>query len=319
MYSNVEYSYHEGIPKKYYHLKNKKFSEWEIPPWELKINGSECLGQGSFGEVYKATWRHTPVISKIAHENISDVNKSLFIREFDSMTKMHHPNIVQLFGFVKEPFIIVMEHVLMGDLKSYMLNKNLSINNKIDISIDILRGLNYMHNRKPEKLIHRDIKLGNLLITMSGRVKIADFGLAKCIYDENLDLKKLSSDDLVSLYDNGNLTNNVGTFKYMAPEIIIGSYDEKVDIWSAGVVLYELFTNKELLINDFEKYFEKIRTNQLYNTFKKENIPSNIYLYLHTHFFVLNANERSQAMTILESIVDLYTNENHKYCGCLPH
>lgn len=84
------------------------------------------------------------------------------------MTKMHHPNIVQLFGHVEDPFIIVMEYFPNKDLSS---NSNLSKKQKYSIATDILKGLNYMHTRKPDTLIHRDIKLSNIMLTNSKTAK----------------------------------------------------------------------------------------------------------------------------------------------------
>ena len=181
MYKNLneeDISVHSGIPKIYSHLKFKIFEEWEIPPWELYIKPEKLLGEGSCANVYLAEWRQTIVVAKVLKNSFDVHSKNLIIKEFNNMTKIHHPNIVQLFGYVEEPFIIVMEYFEKGDLCEN-LNK-LKLKQKIKIAQDIIKGLIYLHERKPTSLIHRDIKPKNILLTNSYSAKIADFGLSTC-------------------------------------------------------------------------------------------------------------------------------------------
>ena len=103
--------------------------------------------------------------------------KELVLREFNTMTKLHHPNIVQFLGYIDNPFIIVMEYIPKGDLLTNI--PKLSKSQKMNIMKDILKGLVYIHNRKPFSLIHRDIKPTNILLTNSKVAKITDFGLSK--------------------------------------------------------------------------------------------------------------------------------------------
>lgn len=264
-------SLHSGIPKVYSNLKNKSFDDWEIPPWELYIDSNKKIGEGTWANVYLAEWRQTKVVAKVL-KNINDLHaKKLIIKEFQNMTKMHHPNIVQLFGYVEEPFVIVMEYFKNGDLYENLLKLKLS--KKIKIANDILQGLIYIHERKPAPLIHRDIKLRNILLTNSYTAKISDFGLST--FSISNIMKTYSGNDLVNLVNskenkreneiiigNGNrtgndneknkffdLTDNVGTLRYMAPEIKTGYYNSKVDIYSCGILFYELFTNKPVYDN----------------------------------------------------------------------
>lgn len=232
MFSNVNESYRSGIPKRYYHLKNKNFSEWEIPPWELRVNTDQMVGKGSFGTVYKGTWRETPVIAKVAHKEIGDIQKALCIREFETLTKVHHPNVVQLLGYVSEPFIIVMEYLPNGNLEKQKLSRS----QKIDVCVDILRALTYLHNRKPEKIIHRDIKPSNVVLSRSGRAKLVDFGLSR--------IAELT----VPSQTNEELTGSVGTLRYMAPEAKLKKhYSHMIDIWSAGVLMKELLPHEGII------------------------------------------------------------------------
>ena len=283
---NDDVSVHSGIPKAYSHLKNKKFNDWEIPPWEVFIDSNKLLGEGSWAKVYLAEWRQTTVVAKVLKNSFDIHAKELIIKELQNMTKMHHPNIVQLFGYVEEPFVIIMEYFKNGDLYEN-LNK-LKLSKKITIANDIIKGLIYIHERRPNSLIHRDIKPRNILLTNSYTAKIADFGLStfsiqniiKISSNNNLVLLEnqentytytinstttttttttTNSTDQHSNLENINLieninsceyTNNVGTERYMAPEVITTEYNNKVDIYSCGILLYELFSGK-IYFNSF--------------------------------------------------------------------
>ena len=260
MYKKIfehDVSLHSGIPKVYAHLKHKKFGEWEIPPWEVYIDSNKLLGEGSWAKVYLAEWRQTTVVAKVLKNTFDTHAKELIIKEFENMTKMHHPNIVQLFGYVEEPFVIIMEYFQNGDLFDN-LNK-LKLNQKIKIANDIIKGLIYIHERRPNSLIHRDIKPRNILLTNSFTAKIADFGLStfsigniiKIASNNNLVLlenqqSKCSTYEFNNFFlevnESNEYTDNVGTERYMAPEVKTKHYNNKVDIYSCGILLYELFS-----------------------------------------------------------------------------
>ena len=245
-------SLHSGIPKIYSHLKHKKFGEWEIPPWDVYIDSNKLLGEGSWAKVYLAEWRQTTVVAKVLKNSFDLHSKGLIIKEFENMTKMHHPNIVQLFGYIEEPFIIIMEYFQNGDLFDN-LNK-LKLSQKITIANDIIKGLIYIHERKPNSLIHRDIKPRNILLTNSYCAKIADFGLSTFSIGNII---KIASNNNLVLFENEESSKNiesaelneytdyVGTERYMAPEVKTNHYDNKVDIYSCGILLYELFSGSK--------------------------------------------------------------------------
>ena len=258
MFSNVIESYRSGIPKRYYHLKNKNFSEWEIPPWELRVDTYHMVGKGSFGTVYIGTWRETPVIAKVAHEDIGDSQKALYIREFETLTKVHHPNVVQLLGYVDEPFIIVMEYLPNGNLE----NQKLSRSQNIDVCVDILRALTYLHNIKPEKIIHRDIKPSNIVLSRSGRAKLV----------------------VVPSQTNEELTGSVGTMRYMAPEAKSKKqYSHKIDIWSAGILMRDLLPHERIidrymLQEDPDKRMEASELVKLFYQLKNQSFSCSTFL-----------------------------------------
>uniref|UniRef100_A0A6C0KY12 Protein kinase domain-containing protein n=1 Tax=viral metagenome TaxID=1070528 RepID=A0A6C0KY12_9ZZZZ len=311
---SLDESISDGIPKKYKHLKDKIFGDWEIPPWDL--DKKDVIGIGTFGKVYKALWRGTPVAAKvnndITHEDKKDMN-----REVNTLIQIHHPNIVQIFGFVEEPFALVMELMPNRDLNNYLKQKKPNLKKKKEICGDVLRGLEYLHERKPNSLIHRDIKPQNIVLTQSGHAKIADFGLSRFIGDK---LKReISSSSLTviapmvqithTIVKNKNdedLTDNIGSKKYMSPEMRnLNAYDHKTDIWSAGIVFAELFENQS---------FDAFQDN---SKFKWKTTPINIQNIINQYMLRREPESRSSAGEILVLFNTLHDNSSKKGCTCM--
>ena len=306
----MDESLHSGVPKKYYSVKNKKFGEWEIPPWELFVFTDRQIGEGSFSRVYLAKWRETFVVAKVIKEEIISEKKFLILREIDIMSKLHHPNIVQFLGYTDDPFIIVMEYIPNNNLRENygLLSKSM----KISIMKDILRGLAYIHNRRPYSLIHRDIKPTNIILTNSRVAKITDFGLSK-FYSltktfSHMNLASLddyndvpdgetpenaitaNTANMAELYDN-DLTTDVGTYRFMAPEMDGNQgnqeYTNKIDIYSCGALLYEMFENKKFIDKANISWY---KTPKLLRTIILDNM------------LAYNPDDRIDALTLLKML-----------------
>ena len=170
------------------------------------------LGQGSFGVVRRVRWRMTPAAAKVSHKGMPKEAKGLVLRELELMVRCRHPNIVQFLGYVDTPFVIVMELLPMGDLRSYWRRRNVGNSHKVAICIDVLRALAYLHNRAPSPIVHRDVKPTNVLLTASGIAKLTDFGLAR---------HEVAPDVLSSKYKGSparaGLTGTVADFGFMPP------------------------------------------------------------------------------------------------------
>ena len=255
-----------NIPTKFAFLEYKIFEDWEIAPWELFIFEDRLLGQGAFSKVYLAKWRETFVVAKVIDPEFAKLKKSHVLQEIAIMSKLHHPNIVQFLGFIDDPFIIVLEYISNGTISSNMHNFNKK--QKLSIMKDILRGLAYLHNRRPLSLIHRDIKPSNILITSSKMAKIADFGLSKFY---NMQVTSDSSN---------NNNSFVGSRRYMAPEIFncVGSYNHKVDIYSAGILFYELLESKTYIpYNSLKWFYASKHLKKIISEFMVSPDPNNRY------------------------------------------
>lgn len=193
----------------------------------------ERLGEGGMGIVYKAednTLRRQVALKFLPPflTNNSDANKR-FIREARAVSTLDHPNICTIHEVKTTAdgrMYIVMSCYNGKTLKDKIKCGPLNVNNALDIAIHIAKGLQAAHSKK---IIHRDIKSANIIITNDGQVKIMDFGLAKIANETQL--TKLDS--------------TIGTVAYMSPEQVLGEpVDLRTDIWSLGVVLYEMLTGQ---------------------------------------------------------------------------
>ncbi|MCJ7459270.1 MAG: protein kinase [candidate division Zixibacteria bacterium] len=192
----------------------------------------EKLGEGGMGVVYKAqdVQLQRLVALKFLPPHISDhpEEKARFIHEAQSASALNHPNVTTIYGIEENPegLFIAMEYVEGKTLKQLIEKETLSIKKVLDIGIQICEGLAMAHEKG---IVHRDIKSDNIMLTPRGQVKIMDFGLAKLKGATKLTKTR----------------STLGTLAYMSPEQAQGEeVDSRSDIFSFGVVLYELLTGK---------------------------------------------------------------------------
>jgi serine/threonine protein kinase/Tfp pilus assembly protein PilF len=202
----------------------------------------EKLGAGGMGEVYKAEdikLKRTVALKFLAPElTRKEEAKTRFIHEARAASALEHPNICTVFeiGETKEgQSFIAMSYCEGETLKKKIERGPIPIDHAIDIAIRCCKGLNKAHEKG---IIHRDIKPANIMITDEGEVKIVDFGLAKL--SGGTKLTKEGS--------------TLGTVAYMSPEQTGGEkVDHRTDIWSLGVVLYEMITGQLPFKGDYEQ------------------------------------------------------------------
>jgi predicted Ser/Thr protein kinase len=209
----------------------------ELVPLFPQLEILELLGRGGMGAVYKARQRGLDRLvavkilpPEIGHE-VSFAER--FTREARALARLGHNHIVSVydFGQVNDLFYIMMEYVDGANLRQAIQAGGLTSQEALAIVPQICEALQFAHD---EGIVHRDIKPENILLDKRGRVKIADFGLAKLL-DQNASEHALTATHQV-----------MGTLRYMAPEQMQGSrgVDHRSDIYSLGVVFYELLTGE---------------------------------------------------------------------------
>ncbi|KAJ7948972.1 Kinase family protein [Quillaja saponaria] len=206
------------------------------------------LGSGTFGTVYHGKWRGTDVaikrIKKSCFTGRSSEQERLtieFWREADILSKLHHPNVVAFYGVVQDgpggTLATVAEYMVDGSLRHVLLRKDryLDRRKRLIIAMDAAFGMEYLHSKN---IVHFDLKCDNLLVNLKDPLrpicKVGDFGLSK-----------IKRNTLVS----GGVR---GTLPWMAPELLNGSSNkvsEKVDVFSFGIVLWEILTGEEPYAN----------------------------------------------------------------------
>jgi serine/threonine-protein kinase len=190
----------------------------------------ELVGEGAMGVVYKAkdSVLDRTVAVKVMNDAIArhEELRKRFLREAQAAASLQHPNVVSIYdlGEVDGHLYIAMEFVQGADLETLIqTGEPLSLQEKLDIVIDVLSGLTFAHKRG---IVHRDIKPANIRIAEDGRAKLMDFGVAH-----------LASSNLTST------GASLGTPVYMSPEQITGGKaTPSTDVFAVGAVLYELLT-----------------------------------------------------------------------------
>jgi serine/threonine protein kinase len=197
----------------------------------------EKIGAGGMAHVYKAKCRllNRNVAVKILRDEF--VNDEEFVKKFrresQAAASLSHPNIVNVYDVGAEEvngqriYYIVMEYINGKTLKEIIREKGkLSLGETLDYSIQMAEALEHAHKNH---IVHRDIKPHNIMITEDGRVKVTDFGIARAATASTVT----------------NTSNVIGSVHYFSPEQARGGYtDEKSDIYSLGIVIYEMATGK---------------------------------------------------------------------------
>ncbi|XP_058204736.1 receptor-like kinase TMK3 isoform X2 [Rhododendron vialii] len=291
------------------------------------------LGRGGFGVVYKGELDDG---TKIAVKRMeSGVINSKALDEFQSeiavLSKVRHRHLVSLLGYSIEgkERLLVYEYMPQGALSKHLFHwkslnlEPLSWKRRLNIALDVARGMEYLHSLAHQSFIHRDLKSSNILLGDDFRAKVSDFGLVK-----------LAPDGKRSV-----VTRLAGTFGYLAPEYaVMGKITTKSDVFSFGVVLMELLTGLMALDEDrpeesqyLAAWFWKIKSSseKLMNavdpsldTKKEETFESiSIIAELAGHCTAREPSQRpdmGHAVNVLSPLVEKWKpvdDEKEEYCG----
>lgn len=194
----------------------------------------EKIGSGGMANVYKAKCqllKRFVAIKILRPELVEDEEfVARFKRESQAAASLSHPNIVNVFDVGEETGVhyIVMEYVQGKTLKELIKEKSpMDFQDTIRISLQICAALKHAHNNK---IVHRDIKPQNILVSDDGTIKVADFGIARAVTSSTVTIAG---------------ANVIGSVHYFSPEQARGSYvDTRSDIYSLGIVIYEMLTGK---------------------------------------------------------------------------
>ncbi|KAL2997667.1 hypothetical protein AAZX31_09G053600 [Glycine max] len=201
-------------------------------------NYSTLLGSGGFGEVYKGNLSDgTTVGVKVLRGNSDKRIEEQFMAEVGTIGKIHHLNLVQLYGFCFERDLraLVYEYMANGSLDRYLFRKKktLGYEKLYAIAVGTARGIAYLHEDCKQRIIHYDIKPGNILLDSNFNPKVADFGLARLCSRDNTHIT---------------MTGGRGTPGYAAPELWLPfPVTHKCDVYSFGMLLFEIIGRRRNL------------------------------------------------------------------------
>ena len=224
-------------------LEGNKFSfdqrqpELELPMTLEDFTVVEKIGAGGMGTVYRAIRKQQPadhhVAVKVLRKGLfSDTRMRYFRKEFEILSYLNHPNIAKSYraGLLKDgqPYI-VMEFVEGLPLHRYAHEKQLTLNQRIHLFLQVCHAVTYAHQNL---VVHRDLKPSNILVTQEGVVKLLDFGIAKILHQEGVrDMETTAPGETPY------------TFGYASPEQVMGlSTSTTSDVYTLGILLYELLT-----------------------------------------------------------------------------
>ena len=264
--------------------------------YELK----EKLGEGAYGSVYKVQQKYTNYLRAVKAIKKKHVDSTEFYNEIEVLKALDHPNIIKLFDCYQDKsyYYMVEEYCSGGDLFDYIQKEKFFTERKAGtIFNQLLSAVNHLHKKR---IVHRDLKPENIVLIEAKNkdvfIKLIDFGTSITIKGKNL-------------------TQELGTIYYIAPEVFMNNYNEKADIWSCGIILYTMLCghppfcgNKENTIKSKILHSKLIFPSKEFKSVSKEAIE-----YI-KHLLAYNPEQRPTAEEALNNkwLLSMICNGNSK-------
>uniref|UniRef100_A0A8C8R974 Tyrosine-protein kinase n=1 Tax=Pelusios castaneus TaxID=367368 RepID=A0A8C8R974_9SAUR len=267
--------------------------EWERPRSEFIL--WRKLGEGYFGEVWEGLWKNTvPVAIKIIKQ--ADMKAEDFAKEIQNLKRLKHERLIQLHAVcsVGEPLYIVTELMRKGNLQGYLSSEGraLSTLHLINIACQVADGMTYLEE---QHIVHRDLAARNILVGDNLICKIADFGLARLLKD---DVYSTSGSTKIPV-------------KWTAPEVAnYHTYSLKSDVWSYGILLYEVFTYGQTPYEEMTNQETILQISKGYRLPRPHTCPPEIYLVM-LECWKSNSEERPTFLALREKLCSIYRRVHH--------
>ncbi|XP_062198459.1 probable LRR receptor-like serine/threonine-protein kinase At1g51810 [Phragmites australis] len=238
---------HEGHLQ---NTENRLFTYKELE--KFTNNFKRFLGQGGFGPVYYGRLEDDTEVAVKMRSESSSHGLGEFLAEVQSLTKVHHKNLVSLVGYCmeKDHLALVYEYMTQGSLFDHLRGKNgvaetMNWGTRVRVVLNAAQGLDYLHKGCNLPIVHRDVKTSNILLGHNLQAKIADFGLCKTFFSDT------------QTHISGTAA---GTAGYMDPECYLtGRITESNDVYSFGVVLFEVVTGEPPIVPGHGHIIQRVK------------------------------------------------------------
>ncbi|CAF0835288.1 unnamed protein product [Adineta steineri] len=251
------------------------------------ILSNSSLGSGHFGEVTRGEYCGTPVAVKLLRSvngPLRPEDRQNFINEALLLKRFKHKRIVQFIGIAayREPLMIVMELVEQGSLSNYLKANELRVSQLTQMCYEIAKGMAYLESCN---VIHRDLAARNCLVDKNGRIKVADFGLSRCLQEDDVYFTQIKEFPL----------------RWWAVEVLSkGPYTIKSDVWSYGITIWEIFSKAALPYAHYQHNHFVIDAVKRGERLKRpEKCPANIYAIM-SNCWLLTPKDRASFKEIVE-------------------